>query len=151
MMGAAAAKIKTMKKTGALTLDIRPSLLGQGLMTMIAGFALAVIFYLQTSILMFVILAVAIGLLWAWRIARLNKPRWRRVVVSHTGDHVTLTGKGKLRRNGVIGKIIFNTGLLTGFSVTTDQGDQQVWLFPDNVEGDGFRRLREVLGRPKAD
>ena len=138
-----------MKKTGALTLDIRPSLLGQGLMTMIAGFALAVIFYLQTSILMFVILALAIGLLWAWRIARLNKPRWRRVVVSHAGDHITLTGKGKLRRNGHLGKVMLNTGLLTGFSVKTEQGDQQVWLFPDNVGSDGFRRMREQLGQAK--
>jgi hypothetical protein len=140
-----------MKKSGALTLDIRPSLLGQGLVTMLACLAFLVIFYLQPSILLFGVMALAIAGLWAWRIARLNKPRWRRVVVSHTGDQVTLTGKGKLRRSGHLDKAMLNTGLLAGFSVSTEQGRQQVWLFPDNVDGDGFRRLRELMSRPKAD
>jgi hypothetical protein len=140
-----------MKKTGALTLDIRPSLLGQGLATLLAVLAFLVVFYLQASILLFVLVALAIAGLWAWSIVRLNKPRWRRVVVAHTGDQVTLTGKGKLRRSGHLQKATLNSGLVTGFKVDTEQGKQQVWLFADSVEGDGFRRMRELLKRPAKD
>jgi hypothetical protein len=138
-----------MKKTGALTLDIRPSLLGQGIATLLAVLAFLVVFYLQASILVFIVLALAIAALWAGAIVRINKPRWRRVVVAHTGDQVTLTGKGKLRRSGHLDRAILNSGLVAVFRVNTEQGAQRVWLFPDSAQGDGFRHLREVLSRPK--
>ncbi len=134
-----------MRKTTALTLDVKPSLLGQAVVTIIAGTALAVFFYLQPPLLVFVGAALAIGLLWAWRIAAFNKPRWRRVVVSTHGDQITLSGHGKQRFVGHFGGGLIDTGLLVGFKVKADAGIRRVWLFVDSVEAEDFVRLREQL------
>ncbi|MCH8478511.1 MAG: hypothetical protein LAT56_11270 [Wenzhouxiangella sp.] len=134
-----------MRKTTALTLDIKPSLLGQALVTILAGTALAVFFYVPPPLLVFVGAALAIGLLWAWRIAAFNKPRWRRVVVSTHGDQITLSGRGKQRIVGHFGGGLIDTGLLVGFKVKTEAGAHRVWLFVDNIEAENFVRLREQL------
>jgi len=134
-----------MRKTTALTLDVKPSLLGQAIVTVIAGAALAVFFYVQPPLLVFIGAALAIGLLWAWRIAAFNKPRWRRVVVATHGDQITLTRGGKQRIVGHFGGGLIDTGLLVGFKVKADAGSHRVWLFVDNVEAENFTRLREQL------
>lgn len=145
-----AATISLMRKITALTLKIKPSLLGQALVTIIAGAALAVFFYVQPPLVVFVVAALVIGLLWAWRIAAFNKPRWRRVVVSTHGDQITLSGHGKQRIVGHFGGGLIDTSLLVGFKVKNDQGIHRVWLFVDNVEPEDYVHLREQLRKDAA-
>ena len=132
-------------RTGALTLDIKPTLLGQALATLLAGVALAAVFYLRPSLLVFLVVAVVIGLLWAWLLQRFNRRTWRRVVVSPTGDQVVLTGHHKQRHSGQIKSRLLNSGMLVAFSVLDEHGTHRVWLFADNVEQGSFKRLREIL------
>ncbi len=137
-----------MKTTGALTLDIKPSLLGQGLATLIAGIALAAVFYLRPSLVVFLVAAVIIGLVWAWRLQRFNRVPWRKVVVSQAGDQVVLLGHGKQRHSGHFKRSLLNTGLLVGFSMADEHGTHRVWLFPDNINKPDFQRLRQILKNP---
>ncbi len=136
-----------MRKTGAITLDVKPSLLGQAVVTLLAGVALAVAFYVQPPLLVFLVVAIAVGLLWAWRIAAFNKPRWRRVVVATHGDQIVLSGKGKQRVSGHLAKRKLDSGMLVGFSVNSDEGQHSVWLFADNVPSEQFGELRDQLNR----
>ena len=136
-----------MKTTGAITLDIRPSLLGQGIATLLAGIGLAVVFYVQPHIVAFIVTAVAIGLAWAWAIQRLNTPRWLKVVVSTHGDQITLIGRGKARKIGHIHGTGVSNGLVTAIDVRIEDQHQKVWVFADSSEGDGYKRLRARLAK----
>ena len=136
-----------MKTTGSLTLDIRPSLLAQGLATLLAGFGLAAVFYIQPNLFAFIGVAVAIGLLWAWAIKKLNTPRWLKLVLSTHGDQITLIGRGKARKIGHVSGIGISNGLATAIKVTMDDHTQTVWVFADSSEGDGYKRLRARLGK----
>ena len=134
-----------MRKAGALTLDIKTSLLGQGLATVLAGILLATVFYARPGFVIFVIGAVVIFLLWAFCLQRLNRPRWRRVVISQNGQQVVLFGKGKRKHSGKLNGKLLDSGLLVAFSMSDDEGSHRVWLFPDNADRDSFKRLREIL------
>jgi hypothetical protein len=139
-----------MKTSGALTLEVKPSLLGQGLVTLIAGIALATVFYLRPSLVVFLVAAVIIGLLWAWRLNRFNRLPWRRVVVSQNADQIVLLGHGKQRHSGHLKRCLLNTDLLVGFSMADEHGTHRVWLFPDNIGKPTFQRLRQILQNPAA-
>ena len=134
-----------MRKTGALTLDIKPSLLGQGLATLLAGILLAAAFYIRPGFVIFVVAALIIFVLWALCLHKFNRPRWRRVVVSQNGEQVVLLGHGKRKHSGRFKGKLVNSGMLVGFSMSDNQGSHRVWLFPDNADGEGFKRLREIL------
>jgi hypothetical protein len=134
-----------MKTTGALTLEIRPSLLGQGLVTILAGAGLATVFYVQPSLMVFLVAALVIGAAWSWLLLRLNRPTWRRVVISHQADQVVLIGQGKQRHSGKFSRRLINTGLLVIFSMSDQHGSHRVWLFGDSADRAALARLREIL------
>ncbi len=139
------ARIRCMRKAGALTLDIKASLLGQGLATVVAGILLAAVFYARPGFIIFVIGAVVIFLLWAVCLQKLNRPRRRRVVVSQNGQQVVLFGKRKQKHSGKFKGKLIDTPLLVVFSMSDDEGSHRVWLFADNADGESFKRLREIL------
>lgn len=134
-----------MRKSGALTLDIKPSLLGQGLVTLLAGIVLATIFYIRPGFTVFLITALIIFVLWAVCLQRLNRPRWRRVVVSHNGEQLVLLGHGKRKHSGHFKGKLLNTGMLVAFSMSDQEGSHRAWLFADNADRESFQRLREIL------
>jgi len=134
-----------MRKTGALTLDIRPSLLGQGLATLLAGILLAAAFYIRPGFVIFVVAALIIFVLWAVCLQKFNRPRWRRVVISQNGEQVVLLGHGKRKHSGRFKGKLVNSGLLVAFSMSDNEGSHRVWLFPDNADRESFKRLREII------
>lgn len=134
-----------MPTGGTLSVDLKVSLLGQGLVTVLAGTALAVIFFLQISIWIFLGALVVIALIWAWLMHRINRFRWRRIVVSQKGNQVVLISRDKHREAGRLKRRLIISPLVSCFSVEGDQGHHWLCLFSDSAETSSWRRLVALL------
>ncbi len=134
-----------MTKGGTLTTDLKVSLFGQGIVTVLAGLVVAVMFYLQFSLWGFLGALVAVILVWAWLMHRINRFRWRRLVISHHGEQVVLIGRDKYREAGRIGKRLVVSPFVCCFSVHGERHRYWLCLFADSTDSSSWRKLREVL------
>ena len=134
-----------MPKGGSLSVDLKVSLLGQGVVTVLAAVVVAVIFYLQVSLWAFLAVLVAVILVWAWLMHRINRFRWRRLVVSHHGDQIVLIGRDKYREAGRFGKSLVISPFVSCFSVHGERHRYWLCLFADSTDSTSWRKLRELL------
>lgn len=134
-----------MPKGGTLSVDLRISLLGQGLVTLVAGIALATVFFLQLSLWIFLVSFVVIALIWAWLIHRINQFRWRRLVISQHGEQVVLVGRDKYREAGRLDRRLVVSALVSCFSVRGERGRRWLCLFSDSTDRASWQRLVALL------
>lgn len=122
-----------MPKSGTLSVDLKVSLLGQGVATVLIAGILAVIFFLQASLLAFLLALVALLALWAWLMQRINRFRWRRLTVSHDGGQIILISRDKYREAGRIARRYLISPAACCFTVEGDRGRHLLCLFPDST------------------
>lgn len=134
-----------MQSAGTLSISLKPSLLGQGLVTVLAGLAIMALFYLQVNILLFLGLLVVIGMLWAWEIHRMNRMPWKKLLVTG-GQQVILVDRKKHRHSGHIAARPFVSPALICLSVRFNTGSRRfLCLFGDSADRDDMRRLAAAL------
>ncbi len=132
-------------KGGTISVDLKVSLFGQGVVTILAAIVVAVAFYLQLDIWFFLAVLVAMILLWAWLMHRINRFRWRRLVLSHSGDQVVLIGRDKYREAGHFGRRLIVSSFVTCFSVKGERRRYWLCLFADSTDAASWKHLREML------
>ncbi len=137
-----------MAKGGTGSIDLKVSLYGQGVVTVLVAIVVAVAFYLQLDIWFFLAVLVAMILLWAWLMHRINQFRWRRLVLSQSGDQIVLIGRDKYREAGRLGRRLLVSSFVTCFSVNGERRPYWLCLFADSTDKPGWKRLREMLGKP---
>ncbi len=134
-----------MTKGASLSADLKVSLFGQGLVTILAALVVAVIFYLQVSLWAFLIVLVGVILVWAWLMHRINRFRWRRLVISHHGEQIVLIGRDKYREAGRLGRRLVVSPFVSCFSVHGERHRYWLCLFADSTDAATWRKLREQL------
>ncbi|GEM_PF-3434292 len=134
-----------MQSAGTLSIELKSSLLGQGLVTVLAGLAIVALFYLQINFWLFVGIMLAIGVVWAWEIHRMNRRRWKRLLVS-SGGQVVLVDRKNHRHPGKISARPFVSPALTCLLIRFNTGRRtSLCLFADSAETDDLRRLAAAL------
>ena len=134
-----------MAKGGTVSIDLKVSLFGQGIVTILAAVVVAVAFYLQLDIWFFLGVLVAMIVLWAWLMHRINRFRWRRLVLSHKGDQIVLIGRDKYREAGRLGRRVIVSSFVTLFSVRGERRRYWLCLFADSADSADWKQLRELL------
>lgn len=140
-----------MTRSGTLSVDLKVSLLGQGLVTVLAGAVLAVIFFLQLSLWLFLGTLFVVALIWAWVMHRLTTFGWRRLVLSHHGNRIILISRDKHRETGQLQRRLILSPLLACLQVRTEHGRRRrLCLFPDSTDETGWKHLLALLrNRPE--
>lgn len=130
-----------MPKSGTVSIDLKVSLMGQGLVTICLAAILAVMFYVQLSLWLFLGAFVVLVLIWAWLMHRINRFRWRRLTLSQHGDQVVLIARDKYREAGKLKRRYIVSSLISCFSVEGERGRHLLCLFPDSTDQGSWRRL----------
>ena len=136
-----------MAKGGTVSVDLKVSLYGEGVVTVMAAIVVAVAFYLQLDIWFFLAVLAAMIFLWAWLMHRINRFRWRRLVLSHGGEQVVLISRDKYREAGRIGRRLIVSSFVTCFRVRGERRPYWLCLFADSTDSTSWKRLREMLGK----
>ncbi|MFW5926587.1 MAG: protein YgfX [Wenzhouxiangella sp.] len=136
-----------MARSGTRSVDLKVSLLGQGLVTVAIAAILVAIFFIQVSLLVFLGALVVLVAIWAWLMQRINTFRWRRLTVSHDGEQVILIGRDKYREAGRIARRYAINPLVCCFSVEGERGRHLLCLFSDSTASGQWRKLVDVLKR----
>jgi len=134
-----------MAKGGTVSIDLKVSLYGQGVVTILAAIVVAIVFYLQLDIWFFLGVLIAMVLVWAWLMHRINGFRWRRLVLSHGGEQIVLIGRDKYREAGRLGRRLIVSSFVTCFSVKGERRRYWLCLFADSTDKADWKRLRELL------
>lgn len=134
-----------MAKGGTLAVDLKVSLFAQGTVTVLCALVVAVIFYLQFSLWIFLAALLAIILVWAGLMHRINRFRWRRLVISHHGAQIVLIGRDKYREAGRLGKRLAISPFVSCFSVHGERHRYWLCLFADSTDAASWRKLRDLL------
>ncbi len=134
-----------MQSAGTLSIELKSSLLGQGLVTVLAALAVVVLFFLQINFWLFLGLMLAIGLIWAREIHRMNRRNWRRLLLA-SGGNVILVDKKKHRHPGRIAARPFVSPFMVCMVIRFNKGGRTVLcLFSDSAESGEVRRLAAAL------
>jgi hypothetical protein len=136
-----------MAKGGTVSVDLKVSLFGQGIVTVLLAGVLAVAFYIQLDIWVFLAVLVGLIVLWAWLMHRINRFRWRRIVFSSTGDQVVLIGRDKYREAGRLGRRLIVSPFVSCFRVKGERRGYWLCLFADSADDQDWKRLRELVAR----
>jgi hypothetical protein len=134
-----------MAKGCTVSVDLKVSLYGQGVVTVLAAIVVAVAFYLQLDIWFFLAVLVAMILLWASLMHRINRFRWRRLVLSHGGEQVVLISRDKYREAGQIGRRLIVSAFVICIRVLGERRPYWLCLFADSTDSASWKRLREML------
>ncbi|QOC21083.1 hypothetical protein IC757_08400 [Wenzhouxiangella sp. AB-CW3] len=134
-----------MAKSGTLSVDLKVSLYGQGLVTVLLAVVVALAFYLQLGIWIFLGVLLAMILIWGWLMHSINRFRWRRLVLSHSGEQIVLIGRDKYREAGRLGRCLVVSPFVTCFRVNGERRRYWLCLFADSTDRVGWKRLRETL------
>lgn len=134
-----------MSKSGTLSVDLKVSLLGQGLVTVLLALVVAVIFFVQASLLVFLGALVVLLAVWAWLMQRINGFRWRRLALSHDGEHVVLIGRDKYREAGRISRRFLISPAVCCFRVEGERRPYLLCLFSDSADSADWRKLVAAL------
>lgn len=134
-----------MTKSGTLAVDLKVSLLGQGLVTVVIALIVAVIFFIQASLMVFLGGMIVLLALWAWLMHRINTFRWRRLTLSHDGEHVVLIGRDKYREAGRIGRRFIINPAICCFRVEGERRRYLLCLFSDSTDSTHWRKLVATL------
>lgn len=134
-----------MAKGGTVSVDLKVSLFGQGVVTVFLAILLALGFYLQLDIWVFLGILVGLIVVWAWLMHRINRFRWRRLVLSSSGDQIVLIGRDKYREAGRIGRKLIVSSFVTCFRVNGERHRYWLCLFADSTDDTSWRRLREMI------
>ncbi len=138
-----------MPATGTLSIAIRTSLLGQGMVTIVFALAIAVVFYLQLSLWIFLAVLLVTIVLWGLIIHRVNRNPWRRIVISQQGRQAVLVSD-HARESGTISPRTRVWSGLVVLVVDTPKKRRRLWLFSDSADGSDWKRLVDSLRRAKA-
>lgn len=134
-----------MSKSGTLSVNLKVSLLGQGLVTVLLALVVAVVFFIQASLLVFLGALVVLLAVWAWLMQRINGFRWRRLALSHDGEHVVLIGRDKYREAGRISRRFLINPAVCCFRVEGERRRYLLCLFSDSTDSADWRKLVAAL------
>ena len=134
-----------------LTVQLKTSLLNQGLVTLLAMLVLAAIFYARPGFAVFVVAALIIAAIWAWQVNRINQRRWRKLLIA-PDRHLTLVDRQGHAYPGRLKGRARSTPLFTWIAIRLDEGGtQRLCLFPDSVVDLDLGKVRAAIEKTAGD